>query len=267
MHLLLKHTLKFVAVAISIFFGPLNTPVYAADLEVDLQLILAVDVSSSMNEAEQDLQRAGYVAAISDPIVIRAIQSGLLGKVAITYVEWAGAYQQSVVVPWRVIDSEASAIRFSSDLDAMPIVRGTGTSISASLRFAASLFVDNGFESHRRVIDISGDGPNNYGPHLVPVRDEVVESGIVINGLPVILQPAPTGYNAGPSLIDYYRDCVIGGAGSFVVSANSKDEIATAIRRKLVQEIASVSTSVIRIAGTNLPLTADCMIGQKDFHE
>jgi hypothetical protein len=182
-------------------------------------------------------------------------------------VEWAGPTEQSVVVSWQLVDSEASARRFAAELDAKPIVRGSGTSISAALLLASSLFADNGYEGRRRVIDISGDGPNNLGPHLVPARDFVVGTGIVINGLPLMIQPAPTGYAARPDLADYFRDCVIGGPGAFVLPANSINEIAVAIRQKLVQEIAMRPASLIRTAAPAPVVRADCMIGQKEFHE
>ncbi len=239
----------------------------ATETTVDLELVLAVDVSSSMNPEEQEIQRAGYVTALTDPAVVSAILSGVLGRIALTYVEWAGPTNQSVVVSWRLIDSEASARRFAAELDAKPFVRGTGTSISAALLFTSRLFADNGFEARRRVVDISGDGPNNLGPHLVPARDVVVGAGIIINGLPLMIQPAPTGYAARPDLADYFRDCVIGGPGAFVLPANSTGEIATAIRQKLVQEIAMRPASLIRAAAPAPLVRADCMIGQKEFHE
>ena len=239
----------------------------AAEAAVDLELVLAVDVSSSMNKKEQEIQRAGYVAALSDPAVVGAILSGALGRIAVTYVEWAGPTEQAIAVPWRLIDSKESARRVAAELDAKPVVRGVGTSISAGLLFASRLFADNGFEARRRVIDVSGDGPNNLGPHLVPARDAVVDAGIVVNGLPVMLQPAPTGYAARPDLTDYFRDCVIGGPGAFVLPANSTLEIATAIRQKLIEEIAARPTYLLQAAAPAPPVRADCMIGQKEFHE
>jgi len=237
------------------------------DIAVDLQLVLAVDVSSSMKEQEQTIQRSGYVTALSDPLVARAILSGPLQRIAIAYLEWAGPNHQHVLVPWRLIDGIETARRFAAELNAKPIMGGTGTSISAGLRYAAGLFANSGYETRRRVIDLSGDGPNNMGPHLVPTRDVVISSGIVINGLPIMVQPSPTGYAARPDLADYFRDCVIGGPGAFVMPANSVGEIADTIRQKLIQEIAAREEYIIHVAAKAASVKTDCMIGQKEFHE
>lgn len=258
---------RAVAVLVSLLlFVALPTRARPADV-VDLELVLAVDVSSSVSKEEQKVQRAGYVAAFSDPIVVRAILSGSIGRIAVTYVEWAATDYQAIVVPWRLINSEASARSFAAELRAKPVTRGIGTSISAGLGYASGLFTNSGFKARRRVIDISGDGPNNLGPPVVSVRNQIVATGIVINGLPLMLRPSPTGYAARPDLADYYHDCVIGGPGAFVLPVYAKAEIATAIRRKLVQEIAARPRYVIQASQHVYPIKADCMIGQKDFHE
>ncbi|WP_051540953.1 DUF1194 domain-containing protein [Ahrensia sp. 13_GOM-1096m] len=240
---------------------------HASELEVDIELVLAVDVSSSMDVEEQLIQRSGYVAALTDPSVVKAIGSGLLGRIALTYVEWADDNLQTVIVPWRLIDGEVSARSFVSELDSKPLTSGNGTSISNGLLFASGLFNGNGFDGTNQVIDISGDGPNTLGPYVTVARDAVLAEGIIINGLPLLIQPSPTGYATRPNLADYYLDCVIGGPGSFVVQTNSMEEIATTIRRKLIQEIAFVSSPIMKVAFSQPTEKADCTIGQKDFHE
>ena len=230
----------------------------ARPIPVDLQLVIAVDVSASMERDEYLLQRDGYAAAISHDDFVRALLSGDTGRIALTYVEWADTNRQKVVVPWRLIDSADSAHAFAAELDAEPFVEERGTSISAALIFGAGLFADSGFTSPRRVIDISGDGPNNYGPPVTEARDRVVHQGIVINGLPVLISPSPI----FPAMDRYYADCVIGGPGSFMLPILAADEFAVAIRRKLILEVAGRQppASIIPIAGSP---PADCMIGEK----
>ncbi len=166
----------------------------AAELPVDLELVLAVDVSGSMDRDEQALQRRGYVEAFLHPEVAAAVRSGPYGRIAVTYVEWAGASAQVVTLPWTLVEDQTTAEDFAAGLAEAPPARFRGTSISGALAFAAPMFADNGYEGLRRVIDVSGDGPNNIGPPVAPVRDAVVAAGIVINGLPVQLDaPLPPG--------------------------------------------------------------------------
>jgi hypothetical protein len=233
---------------------------------VDLALILAVDVSSSMSMDELAVQRAGYVAAISDPRIAEAITNGALHRIALSYVEWADPGLQVVTMPWQIIDGSAAATIFAAELAQKPLVSGTNTSISAALRFSARLFHNLDVPADRYVIDISGDGPNSAGAHVAPVRDRLVADWIVINGVPILIDPAPLDAATGMTLADYYRDCVVGGAGAFVVPAASVDGIVDAIRRKLVLEIADLPprAAVVPVAGT---VQADCTFGQKDFYE
>ena len=208
---------------------------------VDIELVLAVDVSLSMDLDEQRLQREGYVAAFRHPVVINAMTTGPLGRVAVTYVEWAGAGTQEIVIPWRVIDSAAAANSFADDLAAKRISRARMTSISSMLEFAADLFELSGERGLRRVVDVSGDGPNNSGPPVDQTRDALVARGIVINGLPIMLKPRNfSGYFDITGLDGYYRDCVIGGPGAFVISVKAAGEFPTAIRQKLLLEIAGI---------------------------
>jgi len=234
----------------------------AADIPVDLELILAVDVSRSMDADEQKLQRDGYVAALTHPEIVAAIAQGRHGRIALAYVEWAGPATQYTVMGWRAIDGPASAGAFAAQLAQAPIQQFRGTSISNGLVFVAPQFDHNGFAAARRVIDVSGDGPNNMGMPVELARDAVVGAGITINGLPIMIKRA-AGFASIPNLDVYYEDCVIGGFGAFLVVVHSADQFAEAIRRKLVLEIAGTEPRVIPAAATASGKRIDCLIGEK----
>ncbi len=211
---------------------------WSAPVSVDLELVLAVDVSGSVDEVEGRLQRMGYVNAFRSPAVLRAIQSGRRKSIAVTYVEWAGFDFQRVVVGWKRIHDGASAEAFAYLLSQAPIGVGPYTSISGAIEFALPLFENNGFTSERRTIDISGDGPNNSGDYVTNARDRAVRAGVTINGLPIVNnRPSPWGRMPMPNLDLYYRKCVIGGRRSFLVVANDFKSFGRAIRRKLILEI------------------------------
>lgn len=235
-------------------------PARGSDVHVNLELVLAVDVSGSMDIEERELQRAGYMAALVHPDVLQAIAMGPLGRIALTLVEWAGGTVQTVAVPWQLVDSTASAAAFVEALAAAPMSRQRGTSISGALLFSAELFADSGFEGLRKVIDVSGDGPNNSGPPVLPARDAVLARGIAINGLPIMLRPS-MGFGGISNLDVYYEDCVIGGPGAFVVPVQDLDHMAEAVRRKLVLEIAGTPAEVIPAQLRGEP-RIDCMIGE-----
>jgi len=237
-------------------------PAQAQDVPVDLELILAVDVSRSMDLDEQQLQRDGYVAAITHPDVLAAIAQGRRGRIALSYVEWAGAETQYKVVDWRMIDGPESAAAFAATLAQAPIQQLRGTSIANGLAFVAPEFDRNGYQATRRVIDISGDGPNNIGLPVEAARDAVVETGITINGLPIMIKP-PGGFAAIGNLDVYYEDCVIGGFGAFQLVVRSADQFAEAIRRKLVLEIADRQPPVASGIATASGERIDCLIGEK----
>ncbi len=220
-----------------------DRPATAAAVPVDLELVLAVDVSGSIDKEDARLQREGYVAAIVDPRVVAAIRSGILGRIAVTYFEWAGGGWQEPVVGWRLIHDRASAGAFAAELDRTQINVGPWTSISSAIDYAVPLFADNGFEGTRRVIDISGDGPNNTGRMAPAARDQAVARGVVINGLPIVIERFNLSWASIPNLDRYYRDCVIGGPGAFVVVAEDYRAFAKAIRRKLILEIAGLFPS------------------------
>ena len=235
----------------------------AAELPVDLELILAVDVSGSMDQEEQALQRRGYVDAFLHPEVAQAVRSGPYGRVVVTYVEWAGPTAQAITVPWTLIEDGATAEDFAAGLAEAPPSRFRGTSISGALAFAAPMFEGNGYQGLRRVIDVSGDGPNNIGPPVAPVRDAVLEAGIVINGLPLQLDAPLYLAIGGLELATYYRDCVIGGPGAFVIPVTERKQLLELIRRKLVLEIAGLPGRVVPAAASGATAEIDCMVGER----
>jgi len=228
---------------------------------VDLELVLAVDVSGSIDASETALQREGYLSAIRSPEFAAAVRAGTLGKIRLAYVEWAGESAQQLTVPWRLIDGPETAQAFADELARKPAVRFRwGTSISSVLHFSAALFEGGGT---RRVIDISGDGPNNAGSMVTLARDAVVAQGIVINGLPMLLKPA----QVVPPLDRYFVDCVIGGEGSFSLPVTSIGSLAEAIRMKLLREILSAdgqghADGNVIPAATEPP--TDCLAGEKE---
>lgn len=207
-------------------------------IEVDVELLLLVDVSRSMTPNELEIQRRGYAEALVSDAVLNAIGEGFLGHIAIAYVEWAGSYSQRVVHDWAIIRSFEDAQAFARTLETHFATGMRRTSISSALTAGATMFRDNGFTGLRRVIDISGDGPNNDGMPVQPARDAVLAQGITINGLPLMTQEGMGSQWQLEDLDLYYTDCVIGGMGSFVIPVQDWAEFATAVRRKLVLEIA-----------------------------
>lgn len=237
---------------------------------VDLELVIAVDVSLSMDIDEQTLQREGYVKAFLDPMVVRAIEDGIHGKIAVAYVEWAGAISQFVAIDWIVIDDRVSAAEMSALLAEAPISRLRRTSISGALVFSGSLFDDNGYLGLRRVIDVSGDGPNNQGGRVDIARDAITARGITINGLPFVPDPdRPLSLFDLPELDDYYEDCVIGGPGAFSLPVYSAREFAEAIRNKLVLEIAGTERAPVASPDRPIPAATatriPCDIGERQW--
>lgn len=232
--------LRFIA-AVHMALCALLAPAAAAanETEVDLALVLAVDVSRSMDDDEQKLQREGFVEAFRSPFVHDAIRKGVLGRIAVVYMEWSGPYEQKVVVPWTVVDGPERAADFSARLAEAPIGRIYSTSISGAIDAGLKLLGESGVDPLRRVIDVSGDGPNNTGRVVTLARDEAVRQGVTINGLPFMLK-RPTGYGDIENLDEYYKDCVIGGPGAFIVPVREARHFADAIRTKLVREIAAL---------------------------
>lgn len=258
------------ALAVSSTCG-MALPAAAQDSEentVDVELVLAVDVSWSMDLGEQELQRDGYVAAFRSREVQEAIFGGGWGRVAVTFVEWAGAASQSVVVPWTLIDSPEAAEAFAARLDAQNPTRQRRTSISSAIDFAAGLFEDSPFEGLRRVIDVSGDGPNNQGRGVIEARDAAAASGITINGLPLMTSGGDS-YSISWGSIDnldvYYAECVIGGPGAFMIPVNDWAQFPQAIRRKLVMELAGIPRfePPLPIVQAQMAEPIDCLVGER----
>src|SRR5262249_41310063 len=219
----------------------LCAPARAAEM-VDLLLVLAADVSRSVDAPKFQLQREGYAAAISDPRVIDAIRSGPTGRIAICFVEWSGIGAQKVVIDWSIVKDAASARQFGDQLLEIPRSFADRTSISGGIEFAVSQLDRAPFESGRRTIDVSGDGTNNSGRDVMRARDEALAKGITINGL-VILSDRPLSWNPEHTnppggLANYYRDNVIGGPNSFVLVAENFESFGRAILNKLIAEIA-----------------------------
>ncbi len=213
---------------------------HASAAEVDLELVLAIDVSRSMDDEELELQREGYAGAFAHPAIATAIRGGPLGRIAVTMVEWAGAHHQKVIIPWTVLDGPEAAAAFAEAILATQKVNANWTSISGAIDFSRQLFGAGGLRGARRVIDVSGGDVSNNGGTVQQARDEAVASGITINGLAIINdRPGPGGWrNFSPEPLDqHYRDKVIGGPGAFLMVAEDFDSFAFAIRNKLMREI------------------------------
>lgn len=235
-----------------------------APIPVDVELVLAVDISYSMDFDELALQREGYITALTSKDFVDALRGGAHGKIAIIYIEWAGTHEQTIVVPWTLVDGKASADAFAAKLAAAPVRRTYRTSISGGLIFSAAQFGTSDFKGLRRVIDISGDGTNNQGALIEPTRDDIVAKGIVINGLPLMLK-APTGSMLDISnLHEYYEDCVIGGPGSFMIPVRDKAQFVNAVRQKLILEVSGITPPWIAKAIPAVkPPRVSCTIGEQ----
>jgi hypothetical protein len=228
---------------------------------VDVALVLAVDISRSMDLDEQRLQRDGYVQALRSPIVQKAISSGALGRIAVMYLEWSGPYEQLIVVPWSILDGPDSVNALADKLEKASIGRFQSTSISGAIDTSVRYLETSGLIATRRVIDISGDGPNNTGRAVVHARDEAVKKGIVINGLPFMVK-VPTGFGDIENLHHYYEDCVVGGQGAFVIPIRDRTEILEATRTKLLREIADLRDESPRIHRAQAREKSNCLIGE-----
>ena len=219
-------------------------PARAAEA-IDVALVMAVDVSRSIDEDEARLQREGYRMAVSDPVVIAAIRGGMIGAVGIAYVEWAGIEYQRTIIPWRRIASAAEAEAWAAELAAAPRASLSWTSISGAIRHSRQVMAECPWEPTRKVIDVSGDGVNNSGPPADRQRDAAVAEGITINGLPIVNDRPTFGRLPPVPLDDYYRENVIGGDGHFMIVAEDFESFGVAVKRKLIREIAGLPASVI----------------------
>jgi hypothetical protein len=232
---------------------------------VDLQLVLAVDVSYSIGLDELRLQRTGYVEAFRRPEIIRAVKTGPIGRIAVTYVEWGGKAIQ--VLPWTLIEDAQGAAQFAETLGRQPIRRISFTSISNVLAFARRLIHMSPYRARRRVIDISGDGPNNAGVPAPVARNSTVAQGIVIDGLAIMLKGTPDSASI-PDLDAYYRECVIGGEGAFVMKVTEASQFSAAILAKLTAEISGLKVSGIwqrwpELRRADYAQSYNCFVGEE----
>lgn len=242
-------------------------------VEVDVELALMVDVSRSMTPNELEIQRHGYAAALTSEAVLGVIREGFLGSIAVAYVEWAGPGSHRVVVDWTTISTAEDANRVAALLMENQPHGMQRTSISSALDYAAEILDTNGYQGMRRVVDVSGDGPNNSGDPVVPARDRLLARGVTINGLPLMTEEGVGSQWSEDSLDAYYRDCVIGGQGAFMIPVRSWDEFADAVRRKIVLEIAALPPPRIApardeyrvIPAAGLSPGADCLAGEKTW--
>jgi hypothetical protein len=244
-----KRILAVAALALAWLAAPgLNQPAQAADA-VDIALVLAADVSRSINSDEFQLQRQGYANAITSPDVIKAIRAGTHGVIAVTFVEWSGATEQQIVVDWQLIRDQASAKNFADILLEAPRAYYGRTSISAALDFAMTRLQQSGVKAERRIIDVSGDGTNNAGRPLEEARAAALATGVTINGLAIINERNEmfggfSGHTQPPGgLPNWYRDNVTGGPGSFLLVVNDFESFGQAMTNKLLNEIADLRPS------------------------
>lgn len=231
-------------------------------MAVDIEVVLAVDVSYSMDPDEQALQREGYITAITSREFMQALRSGMNGRISITYFEWAGPYDQKIIVPWRLIDGPEAADAVANEIARAPYRRASRTSISGALGFAKPLFDGSGFRGVRRVIDVSGDGANNSGALVTMARDDVLSAGITINGLPIMLKRPMAASMDIEDLDVYYEDCVIGGPGAFVVPIKERERFKDATRTKLVLEVAGRTPPARVIPVASEAPRISCLIGE-----
>jgi hypothetical protein len=234
---------------------------------VDVELILAVDVSYSMDMDELAIQREGYAQAIVSKEFLQALKAGPNGRIAVTYFEWAASNDQKIIIPWRLVDGPESADAVSAEIMKTPIRRASRTSISGAINFATPLFDEDPYHGLRRVIDISGDGPNNNGEPVAIAREAALEKGIVINGLPIMVKEPSYSTMDIENLDYYYEDCVIGGPGSFVLSIKDREKFKEAIRTKLLMEVAGRTPERPLVRVADKEPRVNCLIGEKIWQD
>ncbi len=252
------------------FLAPIAASARDQGVAVDAELVFGVDISYSMNRQEQELQREGYVKALTSPEFLNALRSNALGKIAIAYMQWAQYNDQDIVLNWTLIDSPESARAAADKLSNAPYRRARRTSISGAIDAASRLFEANGFKGARQIIDISGDGPNNDGRPVTEARADAIAKDISINGLPLegirpYLGPADI-----KDLDIYYEDCVVGGPDSFMIAVRDVKQFVDATRTKLVREIAGAVAPqyglkqgwLVQSAQMRAPRIS-CLIGEK----
>jgi hypothetical protein len=238
---------------------------------VDLLLVLAADISRSMDEAKFQLQRSGYAAAFSDPQVIEAIRAGPTGRIAVTFIEWSGPLSQQIVVDWTLISNDRTAHQFGDRVVEAPRAFADSTSISAGIAFAMTQLDRAPYETQRRVMDVSGDGDNNGGGPVTAARDNAVAKGVTINGLAILTKPSSPSYsnhtNPPGGLANYYHDNVIGGPSAFVMVAEDSNSFGSVLIKKLTAELAQIrSRKPIRYVTALFRLGAPFSCGSSRAH-
>jgi hypothetical protein len=234
---------------------------------VDIELVIAVDVSYSMDLDELAVQREGYAQAIVSKEFLQALKNGPNSKIGLTYFEWSASSDQKIIIPWRMIDGPESADAVANEIMNTPVRRGSRTSISGAINFAMPLFEENPYRGLRRVIDISGDGPNNNGEPVAGPRDAALAKGIVINGLPIMVKEPSYSAMDIDNLDWYYEDCVIGGPGSFVVAIKDREKFKEAIRAKLILEVAGQTPKHRTVPVAEKEPRVSCLIGEKIWQD
>jgi len=234
---------------------------------VNVELAIAVDISYSMDMDELAVQREGYAQAIVSKDFLQALKSGPSSKVAVTYFEWSMSGDENIILPWRVIDGPESADVVAAEIMKAPVRRGSSTSISGAINFALQLFEENPYRGLRRVLDISGDGPNNDGAPVTGARDAALQKGITINGLPIMVKEPSYATTDIANLDLYYEDCVIGGPGAFVVTIKDRQNFQEAIRTKLVLEVAGLTSERQSIPAAEKEPRVPCLIGEKKWQD
>src|SRR5215471_13268004 len=234
---------------------------------VNVELVIAVDVSYSMDMDELAIQREGYAQAIVSKEFLQALRAVPGRKVAMTYFEWSMSGDEKIIIPWRVIDGPGSAAAVAAEIMETPVRRGSSTSISSAINFAVQRFEENPYRGLRRVIDISGDGPNNDGAPVTGARDAALAKGIIINGLPIMVKE-PSYLTTDIENLDlYYEDCVIGGPGAFIMTIKDRKEFHEAIRAKLVLEVAGLRPERWVVPAAEKEPRVSCLIGEKKWQE
>jgi hypothetical protein len=234
---------------------------------VNVELVIAVDVSYSMDMDELAIQREGYAQAIVSTDFLQTLKAGQGSKVAVTYFEWSMSGDDRIIIPWRVIDGPESADAVATEIMKTPVRRGSSTSISGAINFALQLFEESPYRGLRRVIDISGDGPNNDGAPVTGARDAALAKGIIINGLPIMIKEPSHSAIDIENLDLYYEDCVIGGPGAFIMTIKDREKFQEAIRTKLVREVAGLTPEHGFVPVAEKEPRVPCLIGEKQWQE
>lgn len=266
-----------VLIGVMILFGTMIAAIAEPDLKsnaaatdnppaVDVELVIATDVSYSMDPKALAAQREAYAEAIVSQAFLEAVAAGPNKKIALTYFEWSAFRDQRLLVPWRLIDGLESASAVVAELAKAPIRRGTQTSISAAINFAIPLFDANPYHGLRRLIDITGDGPNTVGGPVAGARDAALAKGIAINGLAIMTKQQPNVMDIA-DLDLYYEDCVVGGPGAFVVANRVESQLKDVVRTKLIREIAGPAQDQKIVRATEKQTRVSCLIGEQMWQE